>query len=331
LRVLLYARPGLGSLLAGDAVQARATAAALRKLGVEADLAEEDLPDPGDYDLVHLFNLIPIESTYTAYRAVRAAGKPFVLSPVFWDPTEYLTKTGLSSLFAWWERTMPLRREVLRAAALILPNGQGEVECLERFFGALPPHRVVPNGVDPTLFFPPGREDRRDGPHVLCVGRITPRKNQLALLNALRGTGVPVAFVGPVNDFAYYRVCRTAAWPGVSFRPAVFGRRLADLYRAAAVHVLPSWYETPGLASLEAAACGCRVVTTDRGTVREYFGEGALYCPPDDPEAIRAAVLAALAAPPPAGLAEMVRARYTWEEAARATKKGYEIALGRPA
>ncbi|MGQ9779358.1 MAG: glycosyltransferase family 4 protein [Bacillota bacterium] len=329
MRILMYARPGLGSLLAGDAVQARATAAALRRLGVEVDLAEDRLPDLGSYDLVHLFNLIPIDSTHAAYRAVRTAGKPFVLSPVFWDPTEYLVRTGLSSLLAWWERTMPLRAEVLRAAALILPNGQGELECLRRFFRDLPPHLVVPNGVDPAFFYPLGAEDRREGPLVLCVGRISPRKNQLGVIHALRDTGTRVLFIGPVNDFAYYRTCRTAAGSGMSFREAVSGRRLAALYRAARVHVLASWYETPGLASLEAAACGCRVVTTDRGTAREYFGERAWYCPPDDPDAIREAVLAALAAPCPRDLAATVRTRYTWAEAARVTKEGYEFVLRR--
>lgn len=332
MRVLIYVRPGLGGTLAGDAVQARATAAALRSLGVAVDLAEDRLPDLEPYDLLHLFNLIPIEGTHAAYRAARAAGKPFVLSPIFWDPTEYLAQNGLSALLAWWEKTTPMRREVVSAARLLLPNGLAELECLRRFCGELPPHLVVPNGIDPALFRPAERPASGAGaPRVLCVGRISPRKNQLGLLRALRGTGIEVVFAGPVNDFAYYRACRAAAWPGVSFRKELSGRRLAALYRAAAVHALPSWYETPGLASLEAAACGCRIVTTDRGTAREYFGEGARYCPPDDPEAIREAVLAALATPRSAALAEMVRSRYTWEEAARATKEGYERALGGPA
>lgn len=325
----MHARPGSDRILAGDAVQARATAAALRALGIRADLAEGDLlPDLAPYDLIHLFNLMPVETTHAAFCFARAAGKPVALSTVFWDPAEFLAIWDRGGEFtAWWGRTDPLRREVLAGARVILPNSRAELDCLRRVFGrALPPHAIVPNAVDVSLFRP-GLRPPMPRVDVLCVGRISARKNQLGLLEALRGTGLSVRFVGPVNDFGYYRACRAAAWPGVEFREEMRGPRLAAVYAAARVHTLASWYETPGLASLEAAACGCRVVSTDRGCAREYLGEQAWYCPPDDPAAIRAAVLAALAAPVPAGLAETVRARFNWAEAAKATIRGYERGL----
>ncbi|MBK7308934.1 MAG: glycosyltransferase [Chitinophagaceae bacterium] len=40
---------------------------------------------------------------------------------------------------------------------------------------------------------------------------------------------------------------------------------LANYYARARVHVLPSWFETCGLSSLEAAAMGCNIVITARG------------------------------------------------------------------
>ena len=267
MRVLLYARPGSDRILAGDAVQARATAAALRELGIQADLAEGDsLPDPASYDLVHLFNLMPVETTHAAFRTARAAGKPVVLATIFWDPAEFLEIWDRGGAFAgWWTGTDRLRREVLAGARVILPNSLAELDCLRRAFGpVLPPHVIVPNGVDVSLFRP-GLRAALPRVDILCVGRISARKNQLGLLEALRGTGLSVRFVGPVNDFNYYQSCRAAAWPGVEFREEMRGPRLAAVYAAAKVHVLASWYETPGLASLEAAACGCRVVSTDRG------------------------------------------------------------------
>ena len=327
--VLLYARPGSDKVLAGDAIQARATAAALRNMGIQADLAEGvPFPDPAPYDLVHLFNLMPVETTHAAFRAARAAGKPVALATIFWDPAEFLDVWDRDGAFAgWWARTNRLRREVLAGARVILPNSGAELDCLRRAFGAdLPPHVIVPNGVDVSLFHP-GLRAALPRVDVLCVGRISARKNQLGLLDGLRGTGLSVRFVGPVNDFNYYRSCRAAAWPGVEFREEMRGPRLAALYAAAGVHALVSWYETPGLASLEAAACGCRVVSTDRGCAREYLGEQAWYCPPDDPTAIRAAVQAALAAPVPTGLAQRVQSRFSWAEAAKATAAGYEKVL----
>lgn len=326
----MHARPGSGRNLAGDAVQARETAAALRRLGLEVDLAEgETLPEPARYDLVHLFNLMPVEPAHAAFRLARARGRPVVLTPVFWDPTEFLDRWERGPEFRdWWRKTDPLRREILAGTHLLLPNAEAELACLGRIYGPLPPHRVVPNGVNEDLFRPGGRGARAAPAHVLCVARLSPRKNQLGLLEALRPTGLPVRFIGPLNDLDYYRACRRISWPGVVFEEALTGARLAAAYAAAPVHALASWYETPGLASLEAAACGCRVVSTDRGSAREYLGGDAWYCRPDEADTIREAVLAALAAPVPAGLAARVRARYNWGRAARETLRAYELVLG---
>ena len=328
MRVLMQARPGSGQVLAGDAVQARATAAALRELGVQVDLIENGvLPGLESYDLIHIFNLMPIEANYTAFKAAQGARKPIVLSPIFWDPRGFLEFWDKAGHFlSWWQRTESLRLEVLGGADLILPNAAAELECLRGVYGSLPPYHLVPNGVDVALFRPRPKPVTTPTPHVLCVARISARKNQLGLLQALRPTGLRVKFVGPVNDFDYYRACRAAAWPGVSFLPEVRGRGLANLFGEAPVHALVSWYETPGLASLEAAACGCRVVSTDQGSAREYLGEQAWYCRPDDPDGIRRAILAALKTSVPAGLAGMVREKYNWGQAALATLAGYKSA-----
>lgn len=57
--------------------------------------------------------------------------------------------------------------------------------------------------------------------------------------------------------------------------------RLAELYNRAAVFLHPSEWEGWGLPPAEAMACGCAVVATDHGGVREYAvdGENALLCP----------------------------------------------------
>jgi len=84
----------------------------------------------------------------------------------------------------------------------------------------------------------------------------------------------------------------------------------------ARVHVLPSWWENTGLVSLEAALCGCNVVTTDRSPFREYFGGAAYSCSPASQDSMRHAVLHAYASARPEKLAETVRHRFTWERVA---------------
>ena len=86
-------------------------------------------------------------------------------------------------------------------------------------------------------------------------------------------------------------------------------------------------YETPGLASLEAALCGCTLVVTPGGCTREYFEDEAEYCEPDDVDSIRQAVKAAHQNAPNNALAERIARECTWERAAECTLKGYELAL----
>ena len=88
----------------------------------------------------------------------------------------------------------------------------------------------------------------------------------------------------------------------VQLQDSVEHAELAPLYRASKVHALPSWSETTGLVSLEAALCGCNIVTTDRGYTRDYFGDMAWYCDPYDNRSIRRAVEAAHAC---AGVSEV--------------------------
>ena len=53
--------------------------------------------------------------------------------------------------------------------------------------------------------------------------------------------------------------------------------QLLRLFRVSAVYVCTSVYEPFGLAPLEAALCGCAVVSMDIPTLREVWGEAAVY------------------------------------------------------
>ena len=53
--------------------------------------------------------------------------------------------------------------------------------------------------------------------------------------------------------------------------------QLQDVFRESAVYLCTSRYEPFGLAPLEAALCGCAVVARDLPSLREVWGEGAVY------------------------------------------------------
>jgi glycosyltransferase involved in cell wall biosynthesis len=192
---------------------------------------------------------------------------------------------------------------------------------------------VVPNGIDADLYEAPPAPSQwflerygiRD--FVVQVGTISPVKNQLRLIEALFAMPVPIVIVGhtPAAMTDYARQCRErAAERGrVVFIDHLPAAELPGIYALAAVHALPSWRETPGLVSLEAAACGCRIVSTSIGSAPEYFGSHAWYCSPDSVPSIRRAVERALEAPRSDALRQSVLSQFTWRRAGEATLASY--------
>ncbi len=329
MRVLLQNRMNFLKSVAGDSIQLTKTKEYLEKLDLEIKISSETDLDLESYDLIHLFNIMPVEDTFRQFQNVRRFRKRFVLSTIYWDPTEFLTVSGQNRTFGeWWERTMPLRRQVLKKAALILPNSEMERDLLKKNFGELPPALIIPNAADPL--FSLAKPDHflqkyRLKDFLLSVGRICRRKNQLMLIRAARELKLPLVLIGPINDGLYYRECRReAAGNKVVFIDSLAPLELGSAYAAARVHALVSWYDTPGLVSLEAALAGCKIVTTDRGCSREYFGELAHYCDPGKIEDICKAIRDAWNCPKDQRLKELVFNNYTWEKAALKTFQAYQ-------
>ena len=103
------------------------------------------------------------------------------------------------------------------------------------------------------------------------------------------------------------------------------------LYRAAEVFVYPSLHEGFGLPPLEAMACGCPVLCSNRGALGEVTGDAALMVDPEDTGELTAQ-LTRLASEPP--LREALRAAglkqaklFHWQRTATATLNVYARAL----
>jgi glycosyltransferase involved in cell wall biosynthesis len=177
---------------------------------------------------------------------------------------------------------------------------------------------VTPNGVEAS-FGPGGSHDG----YVLFVGAIQARKSPLEALEAARGVGLPLLVAGPEKDAALARALREG---GAELRGYVTQPQLAQLYRGAALLVLPSRFEGFGLPVLEAMACGTPVVAADEPALREVGGAAAVYAKPGQ---FAAAARRALAERERLASAGLERARrFSWAETARLTAEVYRRVIG---
>jgi glycosyltransferase involved in cell wall biosynthesis len=192
---------------------------------------------------------------------------------------------------------------------------------------------VVPNGFDTetrtsiTVDQSPPAHLAQFEDCVLCVARLEGRKNQLNLIEAVRDTDMTLVLAGPAtaNQSRYVQRVRdsAASLENVHVLGAVTSEEKAWLYSLAQIHVLPSWMETTGLSSLEAAVAGCSIVVSPNGDTRDYLGDDAEYCDPASPSSISDALLRAHARGPSAQLDHRIRTEYTWEKSADVTYKAY--------
>jgi glycosyltransferase involved in cell wall biosynthesis len=291
--------------------------------------------------LLHLFGMS--REGLELARVAKARGVPVVLSPIVWyepaalaalekNPTRRLAARAAYCL----RRAMPSvpswRRELLLLADRVLPNSRSEAGQLVRLFGVPRGRlRIIHNGVRPSLgtASPELFCDRfGSGPFILFVGRIEPRKNPLGLIRAARAVDLPLVVIGeaPPGCERYWLECRRAGGERVLW----LGRLdhddalLASAYAAARLFALPSWFETPGLAALEAALAGCSVVITPFGSTRDYFGDLVEYARPDRAQQIERALVKCWNAVPDPRLARLVATRYLWPDVAQATAEVYD-------
>jgi glycosyltransferase involved in cell wall biosynthesis len=348
-RSTLYIVPG------GDTVQVVQTAGQLTAMGIGVEiLLSKDTIAYEKYDLLHFFNIIrPADILYHS----KKAKKPFVVSTILCSYSEYdkhyrkgigvlftylpgdsveylktiarwvLGKDHLSSYDYLWKGQRKSIIEILRRATMILPNSESEYKRVQQTYPCKIDHLVVPNGINPDKF-PFNAAIKKEENLVICVARIEGRKNHLNLIKALNNTKFKLVLIGAAapNQADYYRECRSIAAANISFLDRIPQPELIEYYQRAKVHILPSWFETTGLSSIEAAVMHCNIVITDKGDTREYFGEDAFYCDPSDPESILAAVEEAGSAPFNENLRERILNKYTWKQAAVQTLKAYQLA-----
>lgn len=338
MRVCFVTYPAVMLLKGGPKTQLFQTKYGLERLGVEVDLHNpwRELP-VAEYDLIHVFGANI--GTYHYARELHKLGAPMVISPIFYSRHN----AGIVRAAAGVERVVRKAfpgtwmdygfvRDICNWSIGVLPNTHEE-GCLLRDGLGISEEKlyIVPNGVESRF----GQGDPRQfieqygvKDFVLNVGHVGPeRKNVLRLIKAMEKVNAPAVIIGRVEDTRSGRACVAEAKKSghVMIIDAIPNSSdlLASAYAACDVFALPSYFETPGIAALEAGLAGAKIVITPHGGPKEYFGGHAEYVEPTSWELIAHGITTALNKPKTPDLSEHIKKYYLWERIAELTLEVY--------
>jgi glycosyltransferase involved in cell wall biosynthesis len=279
----------------------------------------------GPIDVVHGTNFV-VPPSRRAAEVVTVHDVTFLRFPDMCEPVTLRSATLI-------------RRAIRRGAMVHTPSHTVAEEVVELL--NVPPERVraVYNGVDPPMPQGPGNEALGDdGPYILGLGTVEPRKDFPLLVQAfdmIAGDhpGVRLIIAGPpgwdeqrlsvtLDGVRHPGQFRRIGWIAPPLRTPLLKNSLA--------FVQPSVYEGFGLPPLEAMSVGTPVVATRAGAVPEVVGDAALLTPVGDADALAAALTRVIE--DNSERSRLVEAGYrraaefTWERCASGLRALYEDA-----
>lgn len=197
------------------------------------------------------------------------------------------------------QRCLSNLQKLLGSDRLIVPTAAIREELLEHL--GVPKEKVDTIPLAPAFDYRPvdrasgeGKEKVKafvDGPYMLYVGTIEPRKNIPTLFRAFRllakKHGLKLVLAG-TKGWLYDDILKLPAELGIQdslvFTGYIDEETLLYLYNYASLVVSPSFYEGFGLPVIEAMASGAPALVTDIGAHREVSGGATVLFDPNDHE-----------------------------------------------
>jgi glycosyltransferase involved in cell wall biosynthesis len=135
-----------------------------------------------------------------------------------------------------------------------------------------------------TSFYTPASLATNGNPHALVVSALVPYKRVEIAIEATRQAGLPLTIVGDGPERARLEAAAAASGHRVTFVGRRSNEEIRELYRHAAVTLLPG-EEDFGIVPVEAQACGRPVVALARGGALETVVNGTTGVLVEDPSA----------------------------------------------
>ena len=314
----------------GAGVYARDLVAALRAAGTAVRELRLDALDPWRFDRRVVWDqvLLPIAAARSGAQILHAAGGTLPLvrtlpTVVTVHDVAWLRAQGHTRAYARAYFGSLQSRAYRGAAAIVCDSTFSANEYRALVDPSATPHVVYP-GVD-LRFAALQRAPRTDPPVALVVGTVEARKNLGVLVESLRAIpSLRIVSVGPHTPYKDEVLAHAAAL-GVADRLELRGyipqTQLDELYRTAALALVPSRYEGFGYALAEAMCAGLPAIAARSSSLVEVAAADVPLVDPDDSEAWIRAIAALLADPGAAHAAAVARRtaaveRFAWQTAA---------------
>jgi len=193
---------------------------------------------------------------------------------------------------------------IIKQVTKIICVSRNTVKDLHKYFSISQDKvSLVYQGVDKTVFYPVDLEEEFiagkfirhkgiDGPFILSVGTIEPRKNLENLIhafhilktkNVFRGKLVVAGMSGWMSEGLSALIRKLELKNEIIFLGYVSDRELRYFYNSTEVFVFPSFYEGFGFPLVEAFCCGAPVVTSNVSSCPEIVRDAALMVDPYKP------------------------------------------------
>jgi glycosyltransferase involved in cell wall biosynthesis len=199
-----------------------------------------------------------------------------------------------SCVLSWWRavhrQAAPAAWDSYRAKVVLGLAGAGRVAAptgamlrsLRQNYGYAGAGEVLGNGRHPQQYRPAAKR-----PFILAAGRFwDAAKNLEALQTVAPALAWPIHVAGSTSQPDGGTVLPAGVKCLGDLAPEVLASRMAS----ASIYALPARYEPFGLSVLEAGLSGCALVLGDIPSLRETWGQAAVFVAPDDHDALRRAL-----------------------------------------
>lgn len=240
----------------------------------------EEVDEAGDWllqlerqiqpDLIHLNNYVHGSLPWSA--PVLVVGHSCVLS--WWEAVK-----GKEAPVEWNEYQERVRRGLGKADKIVAVS-RHFMEYLEKFYGPFTDKTIIYNGRDEKPFHAAEKEHL-----IFSMGRIWDEAKNISALKKV-SHDLPWQVVVAGNNKGNY----VSETDNLSLTGQLPQSKVAEWLSKSSIYVMPARYEPFGLTILEAALSECALILGDIPTLREIWGDAAVYIDPDNPRQLKASI-----------------------------------------